>query len=73
MTTAPLEIIDNNGTIQPPERKLWMARRQALITELGAIEDYLGMERSIVPRHKRGQADYLTRQDADGERVAQPS
>ena len=27
--------------------------RQALIILLGAIEDYLGMERSIVPRHKR--------------------
>ena len=30
-----------------------MAERQALIIRLGAIEDYLGMERSITPRHKR--------------------
>jgi hypothetical protein len=32
---------------------LWMAIRQALIIILGAIEDYLGIERSIVPRRKR--------------------
>lgn len=30
-----------------------MARRQAIIIELGAIEDYLGIDRSIVPRRKR--------------------
>lgn len=29
------------------------AKRQALIIELGAIEDLLNLERSIVPRHKR--------------------
>lgn len=27
--------------------------RQALIMLIGALEDYLGIERSIVPRHKR--------------------
>lgn len=27
--------------------------RQCLIMALGALEDYLGMERSIVPRRKR--------------------
>ena len=30
-----------------------MSVRQALIIMLGAIEDYLEMERSIVPRRKR--------------------
>ncbi len=34
-------------------RKLLIAIRQALIIALGALEDYLQMERSIVPRHKR--------------------
>lgn len=29
-----------------------MAIRQALIIALGAIEDYLHMERSIIPKHK---------------------
>ena len=35
------------------EHKLLMAIRQALIIALGAIEDYLGMERSVIPKHKR--------------------
>lgn len=40
-------------TITDQERRFQMARRQAIIIELGAIEDYLGLERSIVPRRKR--------------------
>jgi hypothetical protein len=38
-----------------PERQrvLWLAFRQALIMMVGAIEEYLGLERSILPRHKR--------------------
>ena len=36
-----------------PTRNLWLAIRQALIIVLGAIEEYLGLERSIVPKHKR--------------------
>ena len=39
------------------ERKLWMGFRQALIIALGAIEEYLGLARSIVPRRKRENAD----------------
>ena len=34
-------------------RVLLMALRQALIIALGALEDYLGLQRSIVPRRKR--------------------
>ncbi len=34
-------------------KTLLMALRQALIIALGALEDYLGMERSIMPKHKR--------------------
>lgn len=37
------------------QRSLWMGIRQALIIALGSIEDYLEMERSIVPRRKRGE------------------
>ena len=33
--------------------KLLLAVRQALIIMLGAIEDFLEMQRSIVPRRKR--------------------
>lgn len=40
-------------TITDAERRFHIARRQAIIIELGAIEDYLGMERSIIPRRKR--------------------
>jgi hypothetical protein len=36
-----------------PDREFWLAVRQALIIVLGAIEEYLGMQRSIVPRRKR--------------------
>jgi hypothetical protein len=35
------------------ERTLWMGIRQAMIIALGVIEDYLGLQRSIVPRRKR--------------------
>lgn len=35
------------------ERVLWMAVRQVLIMALGAVEDYLELPRSIVPRRKR--------------------
>jgi hypothetical protein len=35
------------------QRALFLALRQALIIALGAIEEYLGMERSIMPRHAR--------------------
>ena len=34
-------------------RRLLMAVRQALIIALGAIEDFLELQRSIVPRRKR--------------------
>ena len=35
------------------EREYYIRRRQTLIMELGALEDLLGMERSIVPKRKR--------------------
>lgn len=41
------EIID----IHPRTRVLLMAVRQALIIALGALEDYLSMQRSIKPKH----------------------
>lgn len=43
------------GQITEQERRFHMARRQAIIIELGAIEDYLDLPRSIVPRRKRPQ------------------
>lgn len=35
------------------ERALLLAIRQALLIVLGAIEEYLGMERSVTPKHRR--------------------
>lgn len=43
--------------ISPRHRVFWMAVRQATIIFLGALEDLLGLERSIVPRHKRPRPD----------------
>ena len=40
-------------TIDTRQRVFLMAIRQALIMALGALEDYLGLDRSIVPRHRR--------------------
>jgi hypothetical protein len=40
--------------IEERQRILWMGIRQALIIALGAIEDFLGLERSIIPRKRRG-------------------
>lgn len=34
-----------------------MAMRQALIIAIGALEDYLDIDRSIVPRRKRGKEE----------------
>lgn len=58
MADTSLQKYQESGTIKAGEIKgdsgrLWMAIRQALIILLGAIEDYLGLDRSIVPRHKR--------------------
>ena len=46
MSTATTAVPDR-------ERQMLMSKRQAIIIELGAIEDYLGLERSVVPRRKR--------------------
>ena len=54
MLTEPIQIITDDDEPQTEAaRRLWMTRRQAIIMELGAIEDYLDLPRSIVPRRKR--------------------
>jgi hypothetical protein len=35
------------------QRILWIGLRQALLVALGALEDYLGLERSVTPKHVR--------------------
>ena len=41
------------GKMTDSTRCLLMSIRQALIMAIGAIEDFLEIQRSIVPRHKR--------------------
>lgn len=39
--------------IAPKTRLLLLTVRQAIIMVLGALEDYLGVQRSIIPKHKQ--------------------
>ena len=42
-----------NNLKMTDSEKLWLSIRQAVLLVLGAIEVYLGMERSVKPRRKR--------------------
>lgn len=44
----------SQGMIDDKTRILLIAIRQALLIALGAIEEFLGIERSVVPKRKRG-------------------
>lgn len=62
---GPILITVNEGA-DDAERRMLMVRRSALIMELGALEDYLGMERTIRPRAERIKAaEMLRRMKAD--------
>lgn len=43
---SPIELTDEM-------REYYMRERHTLIMKLGALEDLLGLERSIIPRRKR--------------------
>lgn len=43
-----------NQTLSPAERELWLRIRQARLIELGAVEEYLALPRTVIPRRKRG-------------------
>lgn len=45
--------VQSGDVVTERERQLFLTIRQAHIMMLGAIEDYLGMERSIVPKHTK--------------------
>lgn len=51
--TNPLTPANQGAIIPTKQRVLLLTVRQALIMLLGALEDYLEMERSIIPKHKR--------------------
>jgi hypothetical protein len=44
---------DTRDVLDPRVRVLLLAIRQALLIALGAIEDYLYLDRSITPKHRR--------------------
>jgi hypothetical protein len=52
--------LNGNGINKDRTRVLLLAVRQALIMVLGALEDYLDMERSIIPKRKlsKHKSDY---------------
>jgi hypothetical protein len=56
----PIWVTVSDG-LSDEERRMLMVRRSALIMELGAIEDYLGMERTIRPRAERIKAAEMLR------------
>ena len=39
--------------MEQKHRFLWLGIRQGLLIILGAIEEFLGLERSIIPKHLR--------------------
>ncbi len=39
--------------LTPEQRKYFMSQRQTIIMHLGALEELLGLEQSIVPKRKR--------------------
>lgn len=39
--------------LDPRTRELWLTIRRALIMLLGALEDYLGLDRTLPPRRDR--------------------
>lgn len=47
--------------ILPSDREYLLARRQALLIELAAIERRLDLRRSVPSKHERDQADYERR------------
>lgn len=45
--------MDDNVNRKGNTRYLLLIVRQALLAILGGIEDYLGLERSVIPKHRR--------------------
>lgn len=56
-SSPPLPVLKQGQTqgimVPDKQRALLLTCRQVLIMLLGALEDYLDMERSIIPKHKR--------------------
>jgi len=50
---SPILSITEAHVIDNKTRVLLLAIRQALLMALGALEDYLNLERSIIPKHRK--------------------
>jgi hypothetical protein len=44
---------DDGSPVSERDRMFWLKRRQAVLIELAAIEDHLGMMRSVTPKRQR--------------------
>lgn len=53
MTTPPPAADPPVPALDPRQRVLWLAVRQALLIVLGAVETYLGLEHSRETRRER--------------------
>jgi hypothetical protein len=53
MIDSPLTPRVDNAIIPDKQRTFLLVVRQALIMMLGALDDYLNVERSVIPKHKR--------------------
>jgi len=63
------------ATVPDDESELWMARRRAWLMELAAIEVYLGLPRSVLPKAERRAAHNADRRNghAHDPRSSRPS
>ncbi len=48
-----MTITEHEARLSVKQAALLLAVRQALLIVLGAVEDYLNMDRSVIPKHKR--------------------
>ena len=44
---------DDGSAVSERDRVFWLKRRQALLIELAAIEEHIGMVRSVAPKRQR--------------------
>jgi hypothetical protein len=61
---SSLQTAQENARIER-NRKLGFAVRQAVIMILGALDDWLEIERTIMPRHKRDELRAKALRDAN--------
>lgn len=60
---TPQQYIDACAILEPQQaRELLLARRQALLIELAALERYLKIPRSVPTKQEKERQNYLVRQ-----------